>query len=522
VRLGILIDGRIARWQLQALERVRADHELFLLVCNGHPAKHSPRHALYYLLNLFTVQNRLTRKVKLPPNRLKFVEIYQFSPTFDGAWATLPEDLLEWIAARKLDAIVKFGLGLLRVPSAEALPIPILSYHHGDPRKYRGRPAGFYELVDKESFVGQVVQALGSKLDAGTIYAFAESRVIPSSYRRTLIEAYRLSPYLLSQALENVRLGRPIDIRPDGRNYRLPSNAAVVRFCAVRLWQSVLRAFYGAFIEKRWKVATAPVAPAEAPVRAIEQAEGAAWSTLPLGPRYSFYADPFFGHDAGEIFVEALNRRTGKGEVVRVMGEQQQSIIGFGGHVSYPAPVDHDGRQLLVPETVNWLPLTAFDVADGRAIPVNAVDIDEPKILDPTFLPWQGRIYLFGNMMSEGENVLHLWHADDLRSRFERHPASPIRVSARGSRMAGELAEWNGQLYRLGQDWRRSYGDGILAFRITHLSPTEYREELAGEACFKKVRGPHTVNRRGERLLFDYYTEGFSPFAGIRRLLGRF
>jgi hypothetical protein len=87
--------------------------------------------------------------------------------------------------------------------------------------------------------------------------------------------------------------------------------------------------------------------------------------------------------------------------------------------------------------------------------------------------------------------------------------------------MAGEVAEWNGELYRLGQDWRRSYGDGVLAFRIRQLSPTEYREEPAGEAQFSDVRGPHTVNRRDRLLLFDYYTEAFSLLAGVRRLLGR-
>ena len=521
VRLGILIDGRIARWQLQALERVSADHELFLLSCDGHPAKRSARHALYYALNLLTVRNRLTRRVDLPADRLKFVETFHFTPTFDGAWAILPPDLLDWAAEKKLDAILKFGLGLLRVHEAAELPIPILSYHHGDPRKYRGRPAGFYELLNQEPFVGQVVQALGSRLDAGTIYAFAESRVLRHSYRETLVEAYRLSPYLLPQALENVRLGRPIDMPRNGRNYRLPSNATVVRFCGERLWQSLRRGIYGAFVEKRWKVATAPSAVAARPVEAVKQAENAAWSPLKVGARYSFYADPFFGPDAHEIFVEALNKRTGKGEVVRIAGEQQQPIAGFEGHVSYPAPVVREGSQLLIPETVDWCPLTAFEVKDDRAEPVRALDIDEPEVLDPTFLNRDGRVYLFGNAMSEGPNVLHLWHAADLFSRFERHPASPIRVSARGSRMAGEVAEWNGELYRLGQEWRRSYGDGVLAFRIALLSPTEYREEPAGEASFTHVRGPHTVNRRGERLLFDYYAEVVSPFAGIRRLVGR-
>ena len=72
-----------------------------------------------------------------------------------------------------IDAIVKFGLGLLRVPDRTVLPIPILSFHHGDPGAYRGRPAGFWELIEGASFVGQVVQILRNRLDAGRVVAFA-------------------------------------------------------------------------------------------------------------------------------------------------------------------------------------------------------------------------------------------------------------------------------------------------------------------------------------------------------------
>ena len=36
----------------------------------------------------------------------------------------------------------------------------ILSFHHGDPEKYRGRPAGFYEVLNKEERLGFIVQKL--------------------------------------------------------------------------------------------------------------------------------------------------------------------------------------------------------------------------------------------------------------------------------------------------------------------------------------------------------------------------
>jgi hypothetical protein len=520
MRLGLLTDGKISVWQRQALERLSADHDIYLIVPKGERRpKREARHALYYALNLVTIRNRLTRMVDLPD--LRPVETVEFKPSFDAAWAVLPDELLEWINARKLDAIVKFGLGLLRVPPPERLSAPILSYHHGDPRKYRGRPAGFYELLDGEPFMGQIVQAIGAKLDGGTVYAFSETRVLPHSYRQTLVDSFALSPYLLSEALENVRLARPLPIVPDGRNYRLPGNWTVARFVGGRLLAALRRAGYGMFVDKRWKVATAPTGETQDPLGAVRQVGGEEWNVARIADRYSFYADPFFGSGPKEIFVEAMNRRSGKGEVVRIVDGRSTPIRGLSGHVSYPASIEEAGSRLLIPETTGWCPLTAFAIEDGEARPVAEIDIDESRLVDPTFLRHNGRIYLFANVLEDGTSVLHLWHADSLRSKFTRHPQSPIRVSARGSRMAGEIAEWKGELYRIGQLWRRSYGDGVIVFRITALSETDYAEECVGEAAFEHLRGPHTVNRRDGLLLFDYYSERLSPLAGVRRLLNR-
>jgi hypothetical protein len=58
----------------------------------------------------------------------------------------------------------------------------------------------------------------------------------------------------------------------------------------------------------------------------------------------------------------------------------------------------------------------------------------------------------------------------------------------------------------------------VLIFEINEVSPTTYSESLVGESHFEQVHGPHTVNHRGNRLLFDYYTEDFSLLAGVRRM----
>ena len=417
---------------------------------------------------------------------------------------------------------MKFGLGLLTVPEPERLAPPILSYHHGDPRSFRGRPAGFYEIERGEPFLGQVVQILSNRLDSGEVLAFAESRVSPHSYRRTLVDAFSLSPALLPQALAALESGKRLPIEPKGTNYRLPRNATVLTFAAKRAKHLVRRLAYGAFVEKQWRVSLVQVGDADDPLAAVAEANRRRkeWRTLPIQRPHRFHADPFF-HEGRSILLEVMNGRTGKGELVRIAGDDQQRIEGLSGHISYPASIEEDGRTYLVPEIRSWSRPAIFSIEGDRAVRVADLDIDEEAILDPTLLRHEGRLYLFGNRASDGSSILRLWSADDLFGRFEEHPASPIRASIRGSRMAGPIHCWPAGLFRLGQDFRSAYGDGILAFRIDELTAERYREAEMGAASFDEAKGPHTVDVRRGELLFDWYEERGSPFAGVRRLLNR-
>ncbi|HXG81484.1 MAG TPA: hypothetical protein VNJ05_06760, partial [Sphingomicrobium sp.] len=328
MRIAILCDGRtLAEWQRRAVERIAARHELFLLACPEPPPRRDLiRHACYYALNLAAIRNRLTRRVPLPD--VAFAGRLDIAPEMQGQWASLPQAAWDWLAANRIDAVVKFGLGLLTVPDGAS---PILSYHHGDPRSFRGRPAGFHELEAGEQYLGQVVQVLSNRLDAGEVLAFTQSRVVPYSYRQTLVEAYSLSPALLPQALDALEAGCRLPIEPKGRNYRLPSNAAVLGFAARRVADAARHLGYGAFVEKRWRVSLAEAGYAADPCDAIRRVEALEWRTLPLRAPHGFHADPMFYGANGSILLEAMNRRSAKGELLRVEGEAQRRIGGIGG-----------------------------------------------------------------------------------------------------------------------------------------------------------------------------------------------
>lgn len=520
MRIAVLCDGRtLTKWQRAALARIEADHELYLMVARGGTApRRRARHWAYYALNLLAVRNRETKAVPFPGQAFAAAGRIEFVPGSDGAWATLPGEAIEWLTANDIDAVVKFALDLLRIPPAATLAVPILSFHHGDPSGYRGRPAGFHELINGERFVGQVVQILSNRLDSGEVLAFAESRAIRHSYRATLVEAFRLSPHLLPKALAALAAGRRVERAPDGPNYRLPGALAVARFVAGTVAALARRIGYGLLFEKRWQVASVAVAGDPEPLAALEMAgrDPGAWQVPAVIGGHHFYADPFFLPD-GTIIAEALDRRRGKGVLVRIDGDQRETLTDARHHFSYPFP--HGGW--IVPETAGWSRPAAYRIAGGRLDHAFDLDIDAERLLDPTVIEHDGRTYLFANDKADGGSLLHLWHAGGPDRRFERHPCSPVRISARGSRMAGRVARWSGALWRFGQDWRAGYGDGVVAFRIVTLTPDDYEEREAGSFAFAGLSGPHTIDRQGDRLLFDFYRERFSLMAAPRRLLAR-
>ena len=110
------------------------------------------------------------------------------------------------------------------------LNVPILSHHHGDPSKFRGRPAGFYEIFKRHNCLGQMVQIISNDLDAGKILAYGETNIYSWSYKKTLKEAYDVSPIIFEKALFNFKKNFYIRKKPKGKIYKLPSNIMCFKF----------------------------------------------------------------------------------------------------------------------------------------------------------------------------------------------------------------------------------------------------------------------------------------------------
>jgi hypothetical protein len=525
LKIAVIVDrDRVQRFALDALNAIEGTDELTIFSCtNTRFTRNWRKHGLYYALNLLTVRNPLSAQVPVSSGTKRIAQHCEFGSEYDGSWQKLPPGVVAAINDGDFDVVLKFGMGLLRVPPE--LEAPILSYHHGDPDLYRGRPAGFWEIVEAAPVMGQIVQVISNRLDAGEVVAFAKTRVLPWSYRATLMEAFRHSPLIVNSAIRNAIDGATIPKSRKGRNCRLPSNWLTLLFIVRMCGRFLRRLLYGGFVEKRWKVSTADLAPDqfEALLANGRVPEAESWNDVPVAKRYTFYADPFFTTEPPALLVEAFDARTGLGEIVLVDDSGHRCVARRDGHMSYPAVARIDGQQIIVPEMASWSSPMIFALRDGRLDSEACLDIEGgERVVDGTLVEHDGRVYLFGNRRAAGANALYLWSAERLGGRFIRHPASPILISPVGGRMGGSVLKLADRLIRFGQDGSRRYGGSLVAFEIKTLSRDAYEEQPISKIAFADRYGPHTLNVRGREIVFDWYRERFSPFGGIRRLKARF
>lgn len=79
------------------------------------------------------------------------------------------DEIISQLEALHIDTLVMLGgFGIIKEPLLSLAPNGILSYHHGNMRKYRGQPVGFWELYHNEKEMGVTVQRLSAGIDKGT------------------------------------------------------------------------------------------------------------------------------------------------------------------------------------------------------------------------------------------------------------------------------------------------------------------------------------------------------------------
>ena len=517
MKAALIVDNlQLSKWQLDALDAASNSIEIVLLLnCqNSRTKRRYLKNFFYYALNIFTFKNYLTKRQSFSfPN----APIINFDSIYEGAWQSLTEKIYKELEDGNIDVVIKFGMSLLKLNEEKQLP-PILSYHHGNPSKYRGRPAGFYEILNNERTTGIIVQAICNKLDAGEIYAFAESKVVNFSYKKTALNFYFNSVPLLDKAIRNLSNKTKLDIKVDGKNYQLPSNAKVSIFLLLLSRNAFKKLIYGLFFEKKWRVASIQNT---LYLTNDEKLSSIEFNDVPIDKKYNFYADCFFSENDKKIRVEAMDNITGLGDILEIETRDylNQNVLISGDHFSYPCSFEYNAKEYLLPEVASHSAQYFFEP--------NKIDekhfikgLEDKRIVDATMHLQDGKCFIFFGENENAHTILNLWIGDSPFDVFKPHPMNPIAISPYIARMGGKLLRHQGRIIRFGQNNSGEYGESLSVIQITSLSAKSYDEVKIGTLTIDNFIGPHSISFNSDmtEIVIDYYTNKFSFLAGIKRI----
>lgn len=166
-------------------------------------------------------------------------------------------DDLKTVGNYDLDFIVRFAFGIIR---GEILQVPrhgVWSYHHDDVQKYRGMPAGFWEVMNREPVTGFVLQKLTERLDGGVILDRGWIRT-RSGFTRNSEAILMISSDACARAAVKLRQNDPIfSSEPTSSSapiFKAPTNLKMIEYAMLRVSLSLLGLLRKLFVIEYWTI----------------------------------------------------------------------------------------------------------------------------------------------------------------------------------------------------------------------------------------------------------------------------
>ncbi len=519
LRVGLLIDSSVQpQWIHRVISDIRASSvaTLSLVIVNDEPAEWTSPGLNFGLYRLYsrvdawfcTPKPDPFEKVTIEPllSQVPVVHVTPIKKKFTDE--IRPEDIAV-VAEHRLDVLLRFGFRILK---GEILTTPtygVWSFHHGDNRRYRGGPPGFWEVMNDDPVTGAILQILSEELDNGRVIyrCFAETDRV--SVRRGTHGVYWQASACVMRKLRQLHSVGPSAL--DGhctsswnlyshRLYKWPTNREMLRFIgriASRYLRMKLR--YLLYLDQ-WFLAY-KINPN------ANDVDGTFYRFRRLvPPKDRFWADPFPLKRDGKyyIFFEELPYKTRKGHLSVIQVDSRgivdgpRTILERPHHLSYPFVFEWQGETYLIPETrqarrVELYRCTSFP----DKWELDRVLLTDVQAVDTTIAEIAGRWWMFTSLQVEGTRhlyELHLYYADSPVGPWRPHEANPVKPETHTSRSSGRLVERDGSYYRPAQV---GPGDSMILYKIEHLDPRSFVDVEAGRISpdwAPNIDGTHTLN----------------------------
>ena len=536
LRIGLLIDSFVQRkWIYKVIEEIQSSGiaEVAVVIKNeAQSTKPKQGRLETYWRNrkylLYALYEKLDgRRVKVDPDAFEPTDItplvsecpvVKVEPEMKAYSDWFPAETLKQIREFDLDVALCFGFRILKGEALKIARHGVWSFHHGDNFVNRGGPAGFWEVMDGIPVTGSVLQILTEDLDNGVVIYRSWS---PTSDRFS-VKANRNNLYWKSSAfvmrkLKDLAEDRPL-CTPDNQIYRpysnrlfrMPTNGEMLPRLSRLGAKYVAAKFESVLRQEQWALAYRFSA---GPCDQNNTLYRFKHLTPPQG---LFWADPCAIKEDGHyyVFIEEYVYETGKGHISVIELDKKGIVSGptkvldRDYHLSYPFVFEWNDNYYMVPEsaankTIELYRSTSFPFEWK----LEQVLMSGVRATDATLAEVDGTWWMFASIAENCiPDELSLFYAESPVGPWTPHPRNPVKSDVRGSRPAGKLFNWNGDLYRPAQDSSGRYGYAVSINRIIQLDVENFREEEVSRILpnwRKDLVGTHTLSMSDNLTVVD-------------------
>ena len=397
----------------------------------------------------------------------------------------------------------------------------ILSFHHGDNNNYRGSPAGFWEIFNKEKSSGFIIQQLTKNLDGGSklFEGNVESGINYAQNENILLK--KSIPYfqnLLLLIFKEKKLPAFIVNKKYKKKIYKNPNIYEIFLYILKIYPNLFKRFILNKLgnKKRWSVIYND--------QNFLKPNNFSKFTKIKNYDNTFLADPFVfkTNNKKYLFAEEYNYKKNKGSIVvfEINGSKYERLgicLEENFHLSFPFIFKFENNIFMLPETSQINEIRIYKSIDFpkkweffKTLKKDIFAVDS-MIFFKNKLWW-----LFTNISYDHEDRfsnLDIFYSDNpLSEIWKPHTQNPIFTDINKSRNAGIISKKD-NLFRANQvPSFYEYGFETNINKIINLNPEIYKEKLIRniKPDFKKnIIGTHHINNIDEVVAIDYCEDIF-------------
>jgi hypothetical protein len=530
LRFAVMCNGPVfQQWQADALKELKFHgHDLVLLIRDVRKGRELNAGSwilkkkwsmfLYHYLE----KRYFTPKAKTLVNlehELEGVDSLPCTVELQGYSEYFPTAEVEAIRTYDLDFILRFGFNIIRGDILNAARFGVWSFHHDDEMKYRGGPAGFWEIFNGDPVSGVILQRLTDKLDGGTILKKGYLKTIMHSYKGNLEQLYSVSSSWPAQVANEILI-YPDEFSSSSQTtapiYKVPGNYQMKQFL-LKLFLNRIKFYYKELAAAEvWNVGliNKPIHEVALGTDKLKKSD-ITWLRQFANTKY--LADPFGFMENGKLHImaEDYNYRWQKANISEIIWDINRDsfsvpirIIEGDKHLSYPYIIEHQNLVYCVPESFRSSNITLYRRNfSEEAFIEDQLLIDKVEAVDPTLFLYDDCWWMLFTIKKHSTTHLYIYYSKELKGKYEPHRRNPVKIDICSARPAGTPFIFEGNLYRPAQDCSVTYGGRVVINQVLRLTKDEFVEKTV--RIIDSVPGSpfddglHTISRAGNYTLID-------------------